>query len=81
MKAHVASAASAATGLVTRSAASMHYHLTCSADHVAVLQAVRNFVQLCLEGYYDGCVFHRVLKDFLAQVRSSALVQRWLPCL
>lgn len=30
-------------------------------------KAVRNFVQLCLEGYYDGCVFHRVLKDFLAQ--------------
>eukprot|EP00208_Stichococcus_sp_RCC1054_P002393 CAMPEP_0206142266 /NCGR_PEP_ID=MMETSP1473-20131121/16191_1 /ASSEMBLY_ACC=CAM_ASM_001109 /TAXON_ID=1461547 /ORGANISM="Stichococcus sp, Strain RCC1054" /LENGTH=259 /DNA_ID=CAMNT_0053537195 /DNA_START=213 /DNA_END=989 /DNA_ORIENTATION=+ len=30
-------------------------------------KAVRNFLQLCLEGYYDGCVFHRVLKDFLAQ--------------
>lgn len=32
-----------------------------------LLQAVRNFVQLCLEGFYDGCAFHRVLKDFLVQ--------------
>ena len=38
---------------------------TCSP---CVLQAVRNFVQLCLEGFYDGCAFHRVLKDFLVQV-------------
>lgn len=30
-------------------------------------QAVRNFVQLCLEGYYDGTIFHRVLKDFMIQ--------------
>jgi len=30
-------------------------------------QAVRNFVQLCLEGYYDGCIFHRVIHGFLAQ--------------
>lgn len=30
-------------------------------------QAVRNFVQLCLEGYYDGTVFHRVIKDYLVQ--------------
>lgn len=28
---------------------------------------MRNFVQLCLEGYYDGCIFHRVIKDFMAQ--------------
>lgn len=41
--------------------------LTCSSR---VLQAVRNFVQLCLEGFYDGCAFHRVLKDFLVQVGS-----------
>ena len=27
----------------------------------------RNFVQLCMEGYYDGTIFHRVLKDFIAQ--------------
>ncbi|WIA14398.1 hypothetical protein OEZ85_002925 [Tetradesmus obliquus] len=30
-------------------------------------KAVRNFVQLCLEGYYEGCAFHRVIKDFMAQ--------------
>ncbi|KAK7321569.1 hypothetical protein VNO77_32353 [Canavalia gladiata] len=30
-------------------------------------KAVRNFVQLCLEGYYDNTIFHRVIKDFLIQ--------------
>ncbi|KAI4377525.1 hypothetical protein MLD38_015132 [Melastoma candidum] len=30
-------------------------------------KAVRNFVQLCLEGYYDNTVFHRIIKDFLVQ--------------
>jgi peptidyl-prolyl cis-trans isomerase SDCCAG10 len=30
-------------------------------------KAVRNFVQLCLEGYYDDCLFHRVVKDFIVQ--------------
>eukprot|EP01098_Paradermamoeba_levis_P014185 TRINITY_DN6696_c0_g2_i1.p1 TRINITY_DN6696_c0_g2~~TRINITY_DN6696_c0_g2_i1.p1 ORF type:complete len:197 (+),score=64.40 TRINITY_DN6696_c0_g2_i1:58-648(+) len=29
--------------------------------------AVRNFVQLCLEGYYDGTIFHRIVKDFIVQ--------------
>lgn len=29
--------------------------------------AVRNFVQLCLEGYYDNTIFHRVIKDFMIQ--------------
>jgi len=24
-------------------------------------------VQLCLEGYYNGTIFHRVIKDFIAQ--------------
>lgn len=28
---------------------------------------MRNFVQLCLEGYYDGTIFHRIIKDFMAQ--------------
>ena len=28
---------------------------------------MRNFVQLCLEGYYDGCKFHRIIRGFLAQ--------------
>jgi len=30
-------------------------------------KACRNFVQLCLEGYYDGTIFHRVVKGFCAQ--------------
>nr|QMV80864.1 peptidylprolyl cis-trans isomerase 57 [Clitoria ternatea] len=30
-------------------------------------KAVRNFVQLCLEGYYDNTIFHRIIKDFLVQ--------------
>jgi len=30
-------------------------------------KACRNFVQLCLEGYYDGTIFHRVVKDFMVQ--------------
>lgn len=27
----------------------------------------RNFVQLCMEGYYDNTIFHRVIKDFMVQ--------------
>eukprot|EP01102_Stenamoeba_stenopodia_P001915 TRINITY_DN1172_c0_g1_i1.p1 TRINITY_DN1172_c0_g1~~TRINITY_DN1172_c0_g1_i1.p1 ORF type:complete len:483 (-),score=163.03 TRINITY_DN1172_c0_g1_i1:81-1529(-) len=30
-------------------------------------KACRNFVQLCMEGYYDDCIFHRVVKDFIVQ--------------
>jgi len=30
-------------------------------------KAVRNFVQLCLEGYYDNTIFHRLVKDFIIQ--------------
>ena len=30
-------------------------------------KACRNFVQLCLEGYYDGVIWHRVIKDFMIQ--------------
>jgi len=30
-------------------------------------KACRNFVQLCLEGYYDGVLFHRIVKGFIAQ--------------
>ena len=30
-------------------------------------KACRNFVQLCLEGYYDGCIFHRIIKEFMIQ--------------
>ncbi|XP_058106070.1 peptidyl-prolyl cis-trans isomerase CYP57 [Magnolia sinica] len=30
-------------------------------------KAARNFVQLCIEGYYDNTIFHRVIKSFLVQ--------------
>lgn len=30
-------------------------------------RATRNFIQLCLEGYYDGTIFHRIVPDFLVQ--------------
>ncbi|XP_072310459.1 spliceosome-associated protein CWC27 homolog [Eucyclogobius newberryi] len=30
-------------------------------------KASRNFVQLCMEGYYDGTVFHRVVPEFIIQ--------------
>ena len=25
------------------------------------MQAVRNFTQLCMEGYYDDTIFHRII--------------------
>lgn len=28
---------------------------------------VRNFLQHCLDGYYDGVIFHRIIKGFIAQ--------------
>ena len=30
-------------------------------------KAARNLIQLCLEGYYDGVIFHRIIKGFMAQ--------------
>ncbi|AFZ79552.1 peptidyl-prolyl cis-trans isomerase protein, putative [Theileria equi strain WA] len=30
-------------------------------------KAVRNFTQLCLEGFYNNCIFHRVIPQFLVQ--------------
>lgn len=29
--------------------------------------ACRNFIQLCLEGYYDGTIFHRIVPGFIVQ--------------
>lgn len=29
--------------------------------------ATRNFTQLCMEGYYDGSKFHRVIRNFMVQ--------------
>jgi peptidyl-prolyl cis-trans isomerase SDCCAG10 len=30
-------------------------------------RACRNFIQLCLEGYYDRTLFHRIVKGFMVQ--------------
>lgn len=30
-------------------------------------KACRNFIQLCLEGYYNNLTFHRIVKGFIAQ--------------
>jgi len=30
-------------------------------------KACRNFVQLCMEGYYNNLTFHRIVKDFMIQ--------------
>ncbi|XP_063819209.1 spliceosome-associated protein CWC27 homolog isoform X2 [Pseudophryne corroboree] len=30
-------------------------------------KACRNFIQLCLEGYYDNTIFHRVVPEFIVQ--------------
>jgi peptidyl-prolyl cis-trans isomerase SDCCAG10 len=30
-------------------------------------KSCRNFVQLCLEGYYNDTIFHRIVKGFMAQ--------------
>lgn len=30
-------------------------------------KACRNFIQLCMEGYYNGTMFHRVVKGFIVQ--------------
>ena len=30
-------------------------------------KACRNFIQLCMEGYYDNTLFHRIVKGFIAQ--------------
>lgn len=30
-------------------------------------KSCRNFIQLCLEGYYDNLTFHRVVRGFIAQ--------------
>ncbi|CAG5100018.1 Similar to CWC27: Spliceosome-associated protein CWC27 homolog (Pongo abelii) [Cotesia congregata] len=30
-------------------------------------KACRNFIQLCMEGYYDNTIFHRLVKGFIVQ--------------
>ena len=36
-----------------------------------VPKTVKNFVGLALEGYYNGVIFHRVIKDFMIQTGDS----------
>ena len=36
-----------------------------------VPKTVKNFVGLALEGYYNGVIFHRVIKDFMIQSGDS----------
>ena len=59
---------SATFGSCSRSVRKESWHrLTLGKGHLSVLQAVRNFTQLCMEGYYDGTIFHRVIKEFMIQ--------------
>jgi cyclophilin family peptidyl-prolyl cis-trans isomerase len=34
-------------------------------------KTVKNFVGLAVQGYYDGLIFHRVIKDFMIQTGDS----------
>jgi cyclophilin family peptidyl-prolyl cis-trans isomerase len=36
-------------------------------ERLRVVVQVRNFVQLCVDGYYDGTIFHRLIKAFMVQ--------------
>lgn len=42
-------------------------------------KAVRNFVQLCLEGYYDQAIFHRIINSFLVQTGDPTGTGKGLP--
>lgn len=41
--------------------------LVIALDPVAAPQTVNNFVFLAREGFYDGVIFHRIIKGFVAQ--------------
>ena len=38
-----------------------------------------NFVKLVKEGYYDGTLFHRVIKDFMIQEKVLRFFKNWTP--
>ena len=43
-------------------------------------KACRNFVQLCMERYYDKTKFHRIVRDFIAQGKlNSDYIESSLP--
>ncbi|MCU7917291.1 MAG: peptidyl-prolyl cis-trans isomerase [Candidatus Thiodiazotropha sp. (ex Epidulcina cf. delphinae)] len=41
--------------------------ITLSLDQEKAPQTVENFLQYARDGFYDGTVFHRVIKDFMIQ--------------
>lgn len=52
--------------------ASVLLHTTAGAIPISLFAAqtpltCRNFLQLCLDGYYDGCLWHRVVPGFCVQ--------------
>ena len=38
-----------------------------------------NFIKLVKDGYYDGTLFHRVIKDFMIQVYLSNTEIHYIP--
>ena len=58
--------------LAPQTAGKIVLHTTCGDMEIELWsketpKACRNFVQLCMEKYYDGCIFYRVVKDFIVQ--------------
>mmetsp|Transcript_73577 Transcript_73577/g.157738 ORF Transcript_73577/g.157738 Transcript_73577/m.157738 type:complete len:189 (-) Transcript_73577:112-678(-) len=41
--------------------------LTVHLHHTRTPRTCRNFIELAKAGYYDGCIFHRVVKGFMCQ--------------
>ena len=41
--------------------------ITIALDHDAAPKTVENFEKLVSEGFYDGLIFHRVIRGFMIQ--------------
>mmetsp|Transcript_34345 Transcript_34345/g.77618 ORF Transcript_34345/g.77618 Transcript_34345/m.77618 type:complete len:189 (+) Transcript_34345:77-643(+) len=41
--------------------------ITVNLEHQKTPRTCRNFIELAKAGYYDGCIFHRVVKGFMCQ--------------
>ncbi|OAD58434.1 Peptidyl-prolyl cis-trans isomerase CWC27 like protein [Eufriesea mexicana] len=39
-------------------------------------KAYRNFIQLCMEGYWDDIIFHRIIKGFITQDGDPQLQEK-----